>query len=419
MKRHSIALALLLAAAIAAAGCKKDNPTGPGTSGTGSNLVRAKVGSAEITDKDINALLDMKVKQLEARGPVTEDEKAKLRKQILDYLISVKIVQMEAQKQGIVITDADLDAALKSKIEMIGGQAKFDERLQMMGMPVELFKQQLANSLVIEKLKEKVTATVPKVTEEEAKAFFDGNQQLFDMPESVQASHILVKVDKDASEDVVKEAKKKIDDILKQARAKDADFGELAKKYSDDPTAAARGGDLGTFGRGQMVKEFEDVAFTLNVGKISDPIRTQFGWHIIKVTKHNKEGLRSFDEVKEDLMRYLNDKATEEAFLKFVDELKTKVEVSYPNPLPEPPPQAPSFHGGAPGGMPPGGSMPPGGGNPHGGMPMPPSGTPNPHGANPPTPGGNPHGSMPMPPAGTPNPHGSTPPPMPPAGTPQ
>ncbi len=132
----------------------------------------------------------------------------------------------------------------------------------------------------------------------ELQAYFEANREKYATPE-VKARHILVSVDQNASEEQVAEAKKKIEEIKKQIDA-GADFAELAKKYSDDKGNAQNGGDLGWFGKRVMVKEFEDVAFSLDIGKVSAPVRTRFGFHLIKV---EDKRVRTFEQAQSDVRR--------------------------------------------------------------------------------------------------------------------
>lgn len=124
-----------------------------------------------------------------------------------------------------------------------------------------------------------------RVEDDEVKTYYEENQAEFYSPETVEARHILIQLDKDADEKAVEAARMRAAEI--HARAlKGEDFAELAKQFSEGPSKG-QGGYLGTFGRGRMVKPFEDKAFSLQAGEISAPTRTDFGWHIIKVEKHN------------------------------------------------------------------------------------------------------------------------------------
>jgi peptidyl-prolyl cis-trans isomerase D len=139
------------------------------------------------------------------------------------------------------------------------------------------------------------------VPESDVRRAYDDNIEQYSTPEQVRASHILLKTE--GKDDAA--VKAKIEDVLKQAKGS-ADFGELAKKYSEDESNAKNGGDLDYFGRGKMVPEFDAVAFTLQPGQISDVVKTQFGYHIIKLTDKKPGTTRSFAELRQQLTDQLS-----------------------------------------------------------------------------------------------------------------
>lgn len=141
------------------------------------------------------------------------------------------------------------------------------------------------------------------ISDQEIQDYFNENQEEFKTPKTVEARHILLKVDQNAAPEDVEKARKKALNILKMAR-EGKKFDELAKKYSEGPTRD-RGGYLGTFKREAMVKPFADKAFSMTAGEISEPVRTQFGWHIIKVEKVNQASVLSFDDAKKKIQKKL------------------------------------------------------------------------------------------------------------------
>ena len=149
------------------------------------------------------------------------------------------------------------------------------------------------------------------VPDDEVAQYFENNKKEFDIPKTVSASHILVKVSEDADEETVKKAKDKIDMVYKLAKEEGSDFAALAKEYSEGPTRD-KGGELGTFRKESMVKPFADKAFSMTPGEISEPVRTQFGFHIIKVDQVNPEQHKTLDEVKDDIVTKLTDKKAKE-----------------------------------------------------------------------------------------------------------
>ena len=184
----------------------------------------------------------------------------------LDSIINYKIIDLELEKNKLTVTDEEVEKELKKIIEDAGGREAFDQMLAYYSYTEEDFKKDIRSNTGIRKLIEPNI----KVTEEEMKKFFEENKASFDQQEQVKASHILVD-----DEETAKEIKSKLD--------KGEDFAKLAKEYSKDTGTKEEGGDLGYFTKDSMVKEFADVAFALEVNKISGSVKSQYGYHIIKV----------------------------------------------------------------------------------------------------------------------------------------
>lgn len=143
------------------------------------------------------------------------------------------------------------------------------------------------------------------VDKEKVERYYAENKSEFEEPEKAEARHILIKLSSDADDAAVEEARKKAAAICERAKSGE-DFAELAKKESQGPSASS-GGYLGTFGRGAMVKPFEEAVFSMNTGDISEPVRTQFGWHVIKVEKKFDAGLTSLEEAYPSIEKKLKD----------------------------------------------------------------------------------------------------------------
>jgi peptidyl-prolyl cis-trans isomerase D len=144
----------------------------------------------------------------------------------------------------------------------------------------------------------------PHATDAEVQAYYNQNLKQYQTPEEVKASHILIAVPQGSDAKTDAAAKAKAEDVLKQVKA-GGDFAELAKKYSDDPSKS-NGGDLGTFERGRMVPPFEKAAFSLQPGQVSDIVKTDFGYHIIKVMKHDPASTKPLSAVKDDILKVLD-----------------------------------------------------------------------------------------------------------------
>ncbi|MCB5238213.1 peptidylprolyl isomerase [Niallia circulans] len=208
---------------------------------------------------------------------------------VLNMMISNKVVDLEADKAKVKVTDKEIQAELDKMVEQYGGQETFNMLLAQNGVTEDLFKEQIEQNLKVTKILEPSI----EITDDEIKTYFEDNKASFDTPEQVEASHILVE-----DEDTAKEVKKKLDE--------GGDFAELAKEYSTDTQTAENGGELGYFSTGQMVEAFDKAAFAMKVDEISDPVKTDYGYHIIKVTgkKEAKEATLedSKAKIKEDLL---------------------------------------------------------------------------------------------------------------------
>ncbi|MGP3560569.1 MULTISPECIES: peptidylprolyl isomerase [Geobacillus] len=205
-------------------------------------------------------------------GAITKDEfynemKERVGKTVLRDLIDQKVLSEKYK-----VTDEEIDREIERIKEAYGTQ--YDLIVQQNGENV------IREMIKLDLLRTKAAIEDIKVKDEELKEYYENYKP------KVRASHILVKDEKTA-----KEVKAKLD--------KGEDFAKLAKEYSQDPGSASNGGDLGWFGPGKMVKEFEDAAYQLKVGEVSDPIKTDYGYHIIKVT--DKEKKKSFNEMKDEI----------------------------------------------------------------------------------------------------------------------
>jgi len=206
----------------------------------------------------------------------------------LDLLISEKVLELELEKQNIVVSEEDVQKESNEIIDQYGGQEEFDAALISYGYTLDNFKKDIESNLKMKKLLEPEIT----ITEEEMKAYFDENKETFDVKEQVKASHILVD-----SEETAQEVRNKL--LVAE------DFAEMAKEYSTDTSNSELGGELGFFSRGDMVAEFENAAFALEIGKISEPIKTEYGYHIIKVEEKKAAKAATYEESKAEIKEIL------------------------------------------------------------------------------------------------------------------
>jgi peptidyl-prolyl cis-trans isomerase C len=269
---------LALALCVAGTGCKQQ--AGGEAKKDKGGVVLAEVNGATITDADFYKEQENLPPYLK---PMTETADGK--KEMLDTMVVRELIMQQAQKDGI-----DKSPAVAAKLE--------DLRKRVI---VEAF------------LKKKVEESA-NVSDADLQAFYKKNEDKFKTGDQIRASHILVKTEPEAKE------------IEKQLKG-GAKFEDLAKKNSIDG-AAAKGGDLGWFGKGSMLPDFEKVAFSLKEGTTSGIVQTKFGYHIIKATGKRPAGTRSFEEVKDQIKAAIGPEKQQETFKKLKEDLKKDAKLS-------------------------------------------------------------------------------------------
>jgi len=237
------------------------------------------------------------------------------------------LLEQEVAKRNITATDADVTEAVGMIEKRLPEGVTMADALKREGMTEAQFRTNLMSELKIKKLVESEIPTNIVVSDEEVAKFYEKEKERFAQPESVQARHILVKVDQ-ADEAKVKDEKKAKAVALQKQLVEGADFEKLAKENSDCPSKE-KGGDLGTFQRGQMVKAFEEAAFTQKVNEVGPVVETMFGYHIIQVMKHEEGKTSSLEEVKERLSDHLKQQKQMDLFEAYIGKLKATAKIEY------------------------------------------------------------------------------------------
>ncbi len=298
--------------------------------------------SIEIKNEDVEKIAQaMFQANLRFFAQAKPEQLAEIRKQIraeaIENLIMMRLLFREATAAGTVVTKEEIDEFLKSQLPEGETLASVAEK---QGMKEGDLFEQIQSGMSIEKLMKQNVEAVADPTDEEVKAEYDAmlekNPKMFDMPETVEASHILVKVEKDASEEAKAEAKKKLEDI-RQKILDGEDFGKMAEEFSDCPSGKRAQGSLGQFGHGQMVKEFDEAAFSQPVGEVGPVFETSFGYHIVKVTAKNEGKAGSFEDVKDKLAQYLGNQKKQQVQQDFVKSVRDKAKVEILGPDAEKP----------------------------------------------------------------------------------
>jgi peptidyl-prolyl cis-trans isomerase C len=287
--------------------------------------VVAKVNEQEILQSEVDFIINTFVlPQLQAQNQtqeIPEEQRKQFEQNIINQLITQNLLLQAASKLNVTadeeVVNQQLENAQKARPDVAPDQLK------------ELIQINLTIQTVIQ---QEVVSKVA-ISDEEAQTFYDGNIDRFIEQEQVQASHILIMVNSEATQEEKDTARKKIEELLVQAK-EGADFAELAKEHSEGPSNE-RGGDLGFFARGQMVKPFEDAAFALGEGEISDIIETQYGYHIIKATDRKPERQMPFDEVKDQIQQSLFQEKANTEVSNWIAALRENAEIEITAPTSE------------------------------------------------------------------------------------
>lgn len=229
---------------------------------------------------------------------------------ILDSLITNKVIELEAEKEKVKVTGNEIDEELTKLQESYGGEEAFAAALEQNNVSMDRIREDIEIYLLAEKM---IGASI-EVTEEEMQTYFEENKDSFNQKEQVQASHILVE-----DEAAAKKVRTELDN--------GKDFAELAKEYSTDASNADNGGELGYFGKGEMAEEFEKTAFGMDVGAISEPVKTEFGYHIIKVIDKKAAKTAAYDDHKEEIEELLFDQKIQSKYAGWLEEKKAEYDI--------------------------------------------------------------------------------------------
>jgi peptidyl-prolyl cis-trans isomerase SurA len=306
-------------------------------------LLRGAVAHAELVDRvaavvnrDIITLSEVEKRAApelarlagERDAQKRAEARAELMKKALDTLVGEKLMEEQIKELGLGVTDSELDAAVSDvkRQNNITDDAQFNQLLSGEGFNLTSYKEFLRKQMSRMKLVQLKVSSKVKVSEEDLKAAYTQYTKSESEDAEVHARHILVQVDAKATPEQVESAHKKALALAQEAREPGVDFAELAKKKSEGPSASD-GGDLGFFRRGVMVPAFERVAFTLQEGEVSEPVRTQFGWHVLKVEERRSVDVPDFDKVKAELESKLKLQKTEKYVEQYVQELRQKASV--------------------------------------------------------------------------------------------
>ena len=283
----------------------------------------ATVNGTVITQDDFDIELERVRSQFARDGrSLNESQLANIKKGVLETLINRELLFQESQNKGIKIEDKEVNKQFDIVKKRFPNENEYKAALQKMGISEAELKSQIKEGMAIQQFVDDYLVQKVKVSEAEVKDFYENNPDMFKQPKQIKASHILIKFDIQADKSTKDQANKKIKKIQKKLEAGE-DFTSLAKEFSEGPSNI-KGGDIGYFNRGQMVKPFEDAAFKLKPGEVSDIVETRFGYHLIKVVDKKSESVVNYENVKDKIVQYLKQAKKREVIKVDVEKLRQK-----------------------------------------------------------------------------------------------
>jgi len=252
-----------------------------------------------------------------------------MRRQMLDMMIDEKLIAQQANKLKLTVGDKDLERAVADVMSKNNlTREELEKALGQEGKTITGYKQQILKPqlLRLRVLNVQVRSRV-SVSQDEIKALYQKNLRQLGVETKVRARHIFIAVPDGADAAETARRKARATALLKRVKAKDADFAAVAKEASDDPVTKEDGGDLQYFGRGTLPSSIEDVVFAMKPGEIRGPLRTERGFHLIKLEDRKESSARSLDEVKDQLRQTIYGQKMEKATKAWLGELRKKAHI--------------------------------------------------------------------------------------------
>lgn len=289
--------------------------------------VVARVNGKEILGRDLEQRVRAQLASIgnPAWNKLREDYRAELTQTALASALAEELIYQKAVATGVKIPAADVQSELAKVAKSYAGDAAMNAALAERGLDRASLTTGLERNLVIGKyIGDNVTSRLT-VTPEEAAEYYKSHTDEFRHPDMIRTSHILILVPTGSTADQDRAVRQRVEALLDRAR-KGEDFAKLARENSMDGTAS-QGGDLGYVAKGQLDPAYEEAAFSLAVGALSDPVRSRVGYHIIKVTDRKNEGLATLDESRADLMEFLKSQKSNQQLQELVDKLRKEAKI--------------------------------------------------------------------------------------------
>jgi len=296
---------------------------------TEENVMIAKVNGSVINRTEVYREMNNLLEQIRNEVPPDQIEhiKPKLWKQAVENLINFKLLLQEAEKQNIQLDNKAIDEQIQEIVNQFSNYEKFREQLAVMEVSEEDLRKDIGENLKIEALLKRQTEKIPEISDKDIKGFYQDHPENFKIPEKIQASHILISIDPSDNPEERAEKRQRLLNLQDEIK-NGGDFAQIASEYSDCPTKS-NGGDLGLFERGEMIEPFDDAAFQLKVGEMSDIVETEFGYHLIKVTDRHKSHNITLKEAHDKILSYLHRQKKKQVINDYLLTLRNAVKIEY------------------------------------------------------------------------------------------
>ncbi|MDP8214553.1 MAG: peptidylprolyl isomerase [Candidatus Euphemobacter frigidus] len=303
----------------------------------------ADVNGTVVTGAMLNQQIAAMRQQYAMRVPPEQMSRLQpmLRQQAVASLVNQELLFQKAEREEIEPDKEKVDEEIEKIAARFPSREQFEQQLARAGVTDEALRRDIARNLKIQLLIDKQLPPKEELeaSEEEVEKFYNENPRNFEQPEQVGASHILIKFSPEDTTEQKEEKRRKLAEIEKQID-EGADFAELARENSQDIGSAEKGGELGYFPRGRMIKPFEETAFAMGTGEVSEIVETQFGYHLIKVTGRKEAGVIPLEEVEEEITSFLTSQKRQQIIDEYLQKLRSDARIEYGEdfkPIPPPP----------------------------------------------------------------------------------
>lgn len=293
---------------------------------------KAPEGAAAVVNDEIIPLEDLAIavenlsNQFRSYGMELDSTRVdSLRGKVLEQMIGAELLYQESRHAGYELSDEELEQEIGTIVGQYHDKEMFETALSMQGLTEDTFRRQIARNLTIRNFVQGTIAEGIDIPREERMKYYEEHPAEFRHEEQVAAKHILIQAEESDPPESLAADRARAETLLASVR-QGGDFEALARDNSEGPSAP-RGGELGFFARGQMVKPFEDAAFALQPGEVSDIVQTRFGFHIIQVYDRREAGTATFEDVESDIGESLKQERVGGELDTLVESLKAKAEI--------------------------------------------------------------------------------------------